>query len=81
VDGMSVRAPDTNVVTLQLNQLTEPPKIHAGDPVTCFNSKCTAVLSHLSKVNMAEDQQVECFVILMCTVQGLSPQRHVYDAL
>ena len=65
MDGISVRAPDTNVVTLQLNRLTDPAKIHAGDPVTCSNSKCTAVMSHLSKVNIVEDQQVECFNVLM----------------
>ena len=81
VDGMSVRAPDTNIVTLQLNQLTDPPKIHAGDPVTCSNSECTAVLCHLSNVNMTEDQQVEWFVMVMCIVQELSPQKHVYEAL
>lgn len=58
VDGMSVQVPDTNIVTLQLNKLTDPAKIHAGDPVICSNSKCTAVMSHLSKVNTVEDQQV-----------------------
>ena len=59
VDGMSVRTPDTNIVILQLNQLTDPAKVHAGDPVLCSNSRCTAVMSHLSTVNMGEDQQVE----------------------
>ena len=83
VDGMSVRAPDTNIVTLQLNQLTDPAKIHAGDPVLCSNSKCTAVMSHLSTVNMGEDQQVECYKHTVCACNWISveyqyPHRSAY---
>ncbi|XP_059169853.1 circularly permutated Ras protein 1-like [Physella acuta] len=43
------RRADTNVVSVNFSALLAPGNMHAGEPVLC--GKCSAILSHISKVN------------------------------
>ncbi|XP_063403864.1 uncharacterized protein LOC134687468 isoform X2 [Mytilus trossulus] len=56
VSGKRERRADTNVVCINFSKLIAPGHMFTGDPVYCKD--CKAILSHVSKVTKAEQQQV-----------------------
>jgi len=56
------RQADTNVMAVRFDQLTNPSNMHTGDAVSC--QRCRAVMSHISTIKDAEnDQKVTAVVI------------------
>ena len=53
------RRQDTNIMAVQFNTLTEPGHMHTGDAQFCSNEKCGAIVSHLSKLEDAEDEDTK----------------------
>ena len=53
-----VRATDTNVLAVQFSSLSEPSQWHTGDAQFCSNTKCAAIVSHLTKLEGEEDTKV-----------------------
>ncbi|XP_076077748.1 uncharacterized protein LOC143048138 isoform X3 [Mytilus galloprovincialis] len=56
VSGKKEKRADTNVVCINFSKLVSPSHMFTGDPVYCKD--CKAILSHISKVSKAEQQQL-----------------------
>ena len=62
----NVRSTDTNVLAVQFHTLIEPSNMHTGDAHFCSNAKCGAIVSHLTKLERAEeDSKVEMIIIII----------------
>ena len=60
------RQADTNVVAVRFDQLTNPSNMHTGDAVSC--QRCHAIMSHISAIKDAEDDQKVTIFIRIITV-------------
>ena len=65
-----VRATDTNVLAVQFSSLSEPSQWHTGDAQFCSNTKCAAIVSHLTKLEGEEDTKV---LLYSCVVNLFQP--------
>ena len=57
---------DTNAFVVKFSSLSEPKRVHIGDPVVCSNQGCTAVLNHLSNQYIREQPGKNEKVTIKC---------------